>query len=151
MKILLAIDGSEFAEAITKAVIAQYPTRDSEIRVLHVVEPTESCGYPVLTPESQTKQGQELVDRVAKTLRTAGFRVNAEVLVGEARAAIIDSANEWHADVIVLGSHGRTALARFLLGSVSSAVMRHAPCSVQVVRTTESSTQNTESAPEDVC
>jgi nucleotide-binding universal stress UspA family protein len=138
MKILVAVDGSEFSDAIIQAVIAQYPTQGSEIRVLHVLEPTESCGYPVLTPESQTKQGQELVDQIAKKLRAAGFRVNAEVLIGEARAAIIDSAEEWRADVIVLGSHGRTAIGRFLLGSVSSAVMHHAPCSVQVVRLTES-------------
>jgi nucleotide-binding universal stress UspA family protein len=138
MRILMAVDGSEFAEAIPKAVIAQYPTQDSEVKVLHVLEPTESCGYPVLTPENQTKQGQGLVDRMAKKLRAAGFRVSADVLVGEARAAIIDSAKEWGADVIVVGSHGRTAIGRFLLGSVSSAVMRHAPCSVQVVRLTES-------------
>ena len=138
MKILVAVDGSEFAEAIADAVIAQYAAQDFEIKVLHVLEPTESCGYPVLTPESQTKLGQELVDQVAKKLRAAGFRVSANVVIGEARAAIIDSAKEWGADVIVVGSHGRTAIGRFLLGSVSSAVVRHAPCSVQVVRSTES-------------
>jgi nucleotide-binding universal stress UspA family protein len=48
---------------------------------------------------------------------------------------IIDHAAEWHADLIVAGSHGWEGLNRFLLGSVSESVVRHAPCSVEVVRT----------------
>jgi nucleotide-binding universal stress UspA family protein len=47
---------------------------------------------------------------------------------------ILDTAAKWHADLIVIGSHGRKGLDRFLLGSVSEAVARHAPCSVQIVR-----------------
>jgi nucleotide-binding universal stress UspA family protein len=47
---------------------------------------------------------------------------------------ILDDAEKWPADLIVLGSHGLKGLNRFLLGSVSDAVSRHAACSVQVVR-----------------
>jgi nucleotide-binding universal stress UspA family protein len=47
---------------------------------------------------------------------------------------IVDRAAEWHADLIVLGSHGRHGLDRFLIGSVSEYVARHAPCSVEIVR-----------------
>ena len=53
---------------------------------------------------------------------------------GDPKSKIIDAAEQWHADLIVLGSHGRTGLERFLMGSVSDAVARHAPCSVEVVR-----------------
>ncbi len=49
---------------------------------------------------------------------------------------ILDVANEWHADMIILGSHGRSGLGRFLLGSVSDGVVRHAHCSVEVIRGT---------------
>jgi len=48
----------------------------------------------------------------------------------------LDAASEWHADLIMVGSHGRTGLDRLLIGSVSEVVARHAPCSVQIVRDT---------------
>ncbi len=51
-----------------------------------------------------------------------------------AKDAIIDTAQDWRADLIVVGSHGRRGLSRFLLGSVSQAVVAHAPCSVAVIR-----------------
>jgi nucleotide-binding universal stress UspA family protein len=53
---------------------------------------------------------------------------------GDARQVILDEAQEWPADLVVLGSHGRTGMKRVLLGSVSDSVSRHARCSVQIVR-----------------
>jgi len=53
---------------------------------------------------------------------------------GIPKVVIIDDAKKWGADLIVVGSHGRTGLDRFLLGSVSEAVARHAACSVEIVR-----------------
>ena len=89
--------------------------------------------YPEL--EDRLPQARELVDQVAKTLSSAGFRVTTSVVTGDARSVILDDAAEWHADLIALGSHGRRGLRRFFLGSVSDAVARHASCSVQIVRT----------------
>lgn len=60
--------------------------------------------------------------------------MTTEVKLGNPKAKIIDTAVEWHADLIVLGSHGRTGLERFLTGSVADAVARHAHCSVELVR-----------------
>lgn len=88
--------------------------------------------YPEL--ESQLPQAHEIVERAAKTLSAAGFRVTTSVTTGDARSVILDAAAEWNADLIVLGSRGRTGLGRFLLGSVSEAVARHAHCSVEIVR-----------------
>jgi len=53
---------------------------------------------------------------------------------GNQKSVIVDLAAKWPADLVVIGSHGRRGVERFLLGSVSEAVVRHAPCSVQVVR-----------------
>jgi nucleotide-binding universal stress UspA family protein len=53
---------------------------------------------------------------------------------GDTKSRIVDYAANWHADLIVLGSHGWKGLGRFLMGSVSEAVTRHARCSVEVVR-----------------
>jgi nucleotide-binding universal stress UspA family protein len=140
MKILLAIDDSKFSEAAAKSLAGQFRPQDTEVRVLHVVEPTVISEPPQMSrgyyPELEDRlpQAREVVDRVAKTLSSAGFRVTTSVVTGDARSVILDDAAEWHADLIVLGSHGRKGLGRFFLGSVSEAVARHAPCSVQIVR-----------------
>jgi nucleotide-binding universal stress UspA family protein len=134
MKILLAIDDSEFSETATQAVIAQFQPQDTEIQILSVVEQQEVMGYPAGWAESQKNRAQELVNRAGQALRSAGFKVECSVCEGEPRAGILDAAEEWQADLIVLGSHGRTALPRFLLGSISDAVMRHAHCSVEIAR-----------------
>ena len=140
MKILLAIDDSKFSEAAAKSLAGQFRPQDTEVRVLHVVEPIAISEPPEMSPgyypelEGQLPQARELVDRAAKTLASSGFRVTTSVATGDARSVILDDAGEWHADLIVLGSHGRRGLERFFLGSVSEAIARHARCSVQIVR-----------------
>jgi nucleotide-binding universal stress UspA family protein len=96
--------------------------------------PEMAMGYaPEL--EEMKKPAQELVERIAKQLRSAGFKAETAVEVGDVRERILDSASEWHADLIVLGSHGTRGIQRFLLGSVAEFVARHAKCSVQIIRT----------------
>jgi nucleotide-binding universal stress UspA family protein len=74
------------------------------------------------------------VNQVARNLREAGFKSSELVDFGDAKTKIIENATKWGADLIVVGSHGWKGLNRFLLGSVSEAVARHAPCSVEIVR-----------------
>jgi nucleotide-binding universal stress UspA family protein len=143
MKILLAIDDSKFSDAATQAVIAQSQSKDTEVRVLHVVEPPslligrEMGGYdPTLDQmwDAEMKRAQVFVDKTAETLRSHGMRVTTAVQQGDPKSTIIDASQEWRADLIVLGSHGRNAVDRFLMGSVSEAIARHAHCSVEIVR-----------------
>jgi nucleotide-binding universal stress UspA family protein len=140
MKILLAIDDSKFSEEAVRAVIAQIRPQEVEVRVLHVLQPVTispppqmSAGYaPEL--EVQEKQARELVERAAKALRSASFKVDTAVEKGDVRLKIVDLAAEWKADLIVMGSHGRSGIKRLLLGSVAEFVARHAHCSVEIVR-----------------
>ena len=142
MKILLAIDDSQFSEAVVQAVIAQFDPARTEVRVIHVIEPISVSAPPQMDPQyfpelrEQVKGAQELVERAAHKLREAGFQVSTTVEKGDARSLIVDQAAPaaWNADLIVLGSHGRKGLKRFLLGSVSEAVARHASCSVEIVK-----------------
>ena len=143
MKILLAIDNSRCSDAAAQAVIAQSHPKDTEVRVLHVVEPPsllvarEMGGYDPtleLVWDEETKQAQTFVDKTAETLRSHGMKVSTAVEQGDPKSMIIDASQEWHADLIVLGSHGRKAMDRFLMGSVSEAIARHAHCSVEIVR-----------------
>ena len=143
MKILLAIDDSKFSEAAIEAVIRQATPQETEVRVLHVIEPIliypddQAWGYGPEAPQvlkEQRKEAEELVARAGQTLREKNFKVMTAVEEGNPKEVIIDSAAEWHADLIVVGSHGRKGLDRFFMGSVSEAVARHAHCSVQIVR-----------------
>ena len=140
MKILIGIDYSKVSGDVLLAVVAQFRTEHTEVRVLHVLQPIAPAP-PQMAPgyapelEDQKKPARELVERIAKELRSAGFKVDAAVEVGDIRERIIDSAAEWGADLIVVGSHGQRGIKRFLLGSVAEFVARHAKCSVEIVRT----------------
>lgn len=140
MKILIGADDSNFSVHVVRAVIAQFRAENTEILVLHVLQavslsepPEMAAGYaPEL--ESQKQPANELVGRVAEELRSAGFKADTAVEVGDVRESLIDAAAAWHADLIVVGSHGQSGLRRFLLGSVAEFVARHATCSVEIVR-----------------
>jgi len=140
MKILVAVDDSKFSEAAVGAVISQYGPAEAEVRVVHVVQPVAVSTPPQMSPgyapelAVQAKDAEKLVERVAQKLRGAGFRAEGQVARGDIREGVVDMAKEWKADLIVLGSHGRTGVTRFLLGSVAEFVARHAPCSVEIVR-----------------
>jgi nucleotide-binding universal stress UspA family protein len=140
MKILLAIDESEFSKAAADAIAAQFHPEETEVRVLHVVEPIAFTVPPQMAagyyPElgQLMEEGRKLTEGAAQKLRAAGFKVSTLVEKGDTRSTIVDQAAAWPADLIVLGSQGRKGLNRFLLGSVSEAVARHAHCSVEIVR-----------------
>jgi len=149
MKILLAIDDSKFAEAATHAVLSQVRQDHTQVLVLHVmdwsnfmptpfpvvgVQPLFSEGQLESIIKSETQRAQDLVKTAAERLRSAGFDASISVREGAPKMVILDCATEWGADLIVVGSHGRKGLTRFVLGSVSEAVARHAHCSVEIVR-----------------
>ena len=144
MKILMGIDDSKFSGDVLRVIVTQFRTENTEVRVLHVLQPIASAP-PQMAPgyapelEDQKKPACELVERIAKELRSAGFKVDTVVEVGDIRETIIDSAAGWRADLIVVGSHGQRGIQRFLLGSVAEFVARHAKCSVEIVRTLLSS------------
>jgi len=143
MKILLAIDDSKFSESAIQAVIARGHTEDTEVRVLHVVEPPSLLGVgdmggydPAIEVvwEEETKQAQVLVAKTAETLRSHGVTVTTSVQQGDSESTIIGASEEWRADLIVLGAHGRKALSLLWMGTVPQAIALHARCSVEIVR-----------------
>ena len=145
MKILLAIDGSPHSDVAVHEVISRPWPQGSVVRIMSAVQPyTPPSTEMVLagaTLESvtrqQTEQATQLTSRGAESVRQAGLEVETAVRQGDPRSAIVDEASEWGADLIVLGSHGRTGITRWLLGSVAGSVVSHAPCSVEIVRQPE--------------
>ena len=154
MRILLPVDGSELSTNAVDEVSSRPWPPDTKVRVLHVI-PAEILAPPAFAPPpamalgpgspnwplalTETRkafrdQAGLLVDAVANDLASQGFAVETTVREGDARGEIVDDARTWHADLIVLGSHGYTGLKKLLLGSVAQSVVSHAPCSVEVVR-----------------
>jgi nucleotide-binding universal stress UspA family protein len=144
MKILLAVDGSEFSQEATQALVLQTRPEGAEVLVLRVLEPRIFSVPPQMAPgyapeqdeiiKEELRHAQESVNQASQALRSAGFSVNTRIVEAEARNGILDIAAEWRADLIVLGSHGRRGVQRFLLGSIAEFVARHADCSVEIVR-----------------
>ncbi|MFZ0283748.1 MAG: universal stress protein [Terriglobales bacterium] len=150
MKILLAADGSSCSTKAVLAVANRPWPADTEVRILSVIQlltpemPNTAAPlaseYPTTLLEEVWKEArvhaEEAVADARKTISAAGLRVceHRATPVGEPRAVILDVAESWGADLIVLGSHGRRGLNRILLGSVSESVALYAHCSVEVVR-----------------
>jgi len=144
MRILLAIDGSTCSKQAIRKVITQVRSKGTQVHVLHVIEPITayiSAGMiPHYVPhvdqieEDRKKEAQKLLAQAVRQLREAGFRASEVLQRGNPKVKIIDHAKEWRADLIVVGSHGWRGFSRFLMGSVSETVVRHARCSVEVVR-----------------
>jgi nucleotide-binding universal stress UspA family protein len=138
MKILVAYDGSECADAALDDLRRAGLPSNAQIKVLSVVENW-------LPPPS----GLELIEQIGRDqeylilARRGGIRlvsmepgwdVKSESGVGSPATVIIEKADEWGADLIVVGSHGRTALGQFFFGSVSQKVLHEARRSVRVAR-----------------
>jgi nucleotide-binding universal stress UspA family protein len=146
MKILLAVDGSDFSDAAVKQVAGRPWPPGSEVLVISVVEPpliptVDTWTLPENYYNEMDKAGEEraraILDKAVQHFRDGdnkAMRVATAVIKGYPKHAILDEAEQWGADLIVVGSHGYTGLTRLLLGSVSQAVASHAKCSVEIVR-----------------
>ena len=143
MKILLAVDGSaQSDEAVAEVARRPWP-KGSVIRVLSAVEnvPLGLVGLPVTyfkeLTDSIKSHAQTAVDAaLEKLIKTFGdsVEVYGDAINGSPKQVIVDEANTWGADLIVVGAYGHGSLERFVLGSVPQAVVHHADCSVEIVR-----------------
>jgi nucleotide-binding universal stress UspA family protein len=144
MKILIAYDGSACAEsAIDDLKQAGLPRR-AEAIVLTIAEelipaPTSIGGVATAFAKDlleEQKESLALAERARARIQAIfpGWDIRAEVSFGSPGSEIIARADEWLTDLIVVGSHGRTALGRKLFGSVSQKVVNEAGCSVRLAR-----------------
>jgi nucleotide-binding universal stress UspA family protein len=147
MRILLAIDGSEQSEAAVDEIARQQFPADSEVRLISVIAPyypttyLPGDGVDMNIYDQMEKDAGEVaraaVKKAAAKLRAdegRGLSVTTKVVSGSPKGLILEEAEAFGADLIVVGSHGHGMLERFLLGSVAQAVALHAKCSVEIVR-----------------
>lgn len=146
--ILLAIDDSEFSRAATNELIEHMRPESTTVHVLHVLELDKvlpaafdfargaKYGPEVAAHIQKSRADAErLVGDTAGRLQSARFRTVTAIGEGDPRHVILNYAAKMDCDCIVMGSHGRRGFDRFFMGSVSESVVRHAHCSVHLVRT----------------
>jgi nucleotide-binding universal stress UspA family protein len=135
--IVLATDGSPESVPASEQAIDLAIQVDARLLVVSVVasarQPSEAASDEITASDSRdslSTKAQGIVQRA----RAAGADATYLVWEGEAGEAIVAAADSENADLIVVGSHGRSGVSRFLIGSVSDFVVRHAHCPVMVVR-----------------
>jgi nucleotide-binding universal stress UspA family protein len=145
MRILIGYDGSASADqAVSEVLRRSWPT-GSEVRLVTaltaVIVPPVAGGVEYYGPvweKARAVAREQAHERLMKVLE--GFRGRPDLTTSyelrdeDPKTALLGAAREWHADLLILGSQGTTALGRLFVGSVCHAMVSHAPCSVEVVR-----------------
>ena len=143
MKILIGVDESPHSRAAVEFVKKMSWPKDSSILVLSAVRPVVAVYAETYIPapsyvEQMTEDAVRLHEETASTaernLQSTGLKIEARTVHGDPRTALVDAARSERADLLVVGSHGRTGVTKLLMGSVASHVVAHAPCSVMVVK-----------------
>lgn len=131
MKILVAIDCSSYAAVLEQLAIRTWPD-GCQFQIISVVE--ESPNWEV--GQELLHQSGVILERRLEYLQKRLPRcvLTGQVLEGCAGAAIVRTAGEWHADLVVIGSHGDTGRRKPAIGSVAAQVVNEANCSVEVIK-----------------
>lgn len=148
MRILFATDGAKQSNAAIDVFEKFALKNGDEIRVINVVDIALPVGMDIYggylpdttelektAKESAAKLVAETADRIKRHFNDIDIFVTTDVLFGSPESRIVETAEEFKPDLVVVGSHGYSSWERLLLGSVSGAVVHHAPCSVLVIRT----------------
>jgi nucleotide-binding universal stress UspA family protein len=145
MRIIVAYDGSPGSEAALDEVIRRPWPPGTEVRVVSVIEPPVAYA----STEGMAAYGpvfEDLYREVREKARTSAIRaverlrgrtdlaVGYELREPGVKRALLDAIHDFGADLVILGSHGTTAVGRLFLGSVAHALVSHAPCNVEVVK-----------------
>ena len=143
MRILVAVSvvGDESAEVVDAAASFPWPV-GSRLRVITVAEEAHPSVAELLPSERDVEEVQKPTDSragiiaasVAAKLQGSGFYADSISFEGDPKKLIPQHAKEWGAHLIVVGSSDKSSIEKVLLGSVSQAVIGHAPCSVLIVR-----------------
>lgn len=143
MRVLLAVNDTQPSWEAIKSVGARPWPPETIVRVLSTVEylvpePPECWYYAGDTLErirqEMIKLAESITGQAVILLANQGLRAEAVVREGPPRIVIVEEAKKWNADLIIVGSRGGSGLRCRLLGSVAESIVRHAPCSVEVIQ-----------------
>lgn len=140
MHVLVGYDESEQAERALRHALERYP--EATISVVHVSDPREWIADGDEEGPQFVKGAYDRVEKAGKNTLEEADTIAAEydrdiqttAIVGGPARALVEFADDENVDHIVLGSHGRRGVSRFLLGSVSESVAKRSPVSVTMIR-----------------
>lgn len=134
-KILIPLDGSKLAETAIDHAIKVADPKDSEFLLARVWTAISDFPYPLESDEWDVirERHSAYIDQKVEELKARGLQVRGLVKEGAADEALISFAEIEDVDLIVMTSHGRSGLTRWILGSVAERVIRHAPCPVFIL------------------
>jgi len=136
VRIVIGVDGSAGAETAVRAVAQrQWPT-GSEVRLVAALDPMIATALQWVEGGALDERAwmSKRVESSIERLHTSGLAVTTVIKEGDPKRILPDEAKQWRADCVFVGARGLRGIGRFLLGSVSAAVVARAHCSVEVVR-----------------
>ncbi|TEB05856.1 putative universal stress protein [Pelotomaculum schinkii] len=133
-KILIPVDGSEKASLAARQAAELASILGSEVTLFHVVPILPVDRFRSIVIEESRLQGKELLEQARKELDQFNITIDTDMVPGHPADAICLKARVDKYDLIIMGSRGLSGVKGYLMGSVSSAVTRYAPCSVLIVR-----------------
>lgn len=133
MKVLVALDATPQGRQTVREVASRLWPEGSQFLLLHVLDPFPFAKAPITLQRAKEAAAVQLND-ASEILKTAGWKTESDVVLGMARKVVSQIAASWKADLVMVGSNEAGALTRLFLGSTARSVLRHAPCSVEVVR-----------------
>jgi nucleotide-binding universal stress UspA family protein len=134
-RLLLCLDGSEYASAALRAVAERDWPVGTETRLLTVVGPFSDMTVPEF--QLDMARAEAIQGMAIPILDGKGLKLTTAAKDGDPKRVILEQAEEWKADCIFMGSRGLNRFHRFWLGSVSTAAVARASCSVEIVRVRE--------------
>jgi len=139
-RILVPTDGSTASEGAVDHAIELAKQYDATLHALYVVDSGAYSSLEVgseIVVEALRKEGESAVEDVRSKAESAGVEVETAVKTGIAHRSIVDYVSDEAIDLVVMGTHGRTGVGRFLLGSVAEKVVRTADAPVMTVRASD--------------
>lgn len=133
MKVLIALDATSRCGEIVTELVSRPWAEDTSFLVVHVLDPFPYAKAPISLKRAKEDAANQL-KAASKKICAGGWALATKVLIGRARKELPKIVADWKADLLVVGSNESGALTRILLGSTARAVLRHAPCSVEIVR-----------------
>jgi nucleotide-binding universal stress UspA family protein len=140
LEILCAVDFSACSRAALEDAADLARRFDARLSLVHVwrgargAGPALAVAPPALTLNEEVELGRLLDDWTREAERLAGRKVVAVLTSGAPAEEVARLAAERHADLVVVGTHGRTGVKHAVLGSVAEGIVRQAPCAVLVAR-----------------
>ena len=156
-RILVALDGSQTSEQALRHAVRLASDEKSRLRLVHVVD---ELGVNLGTTHTldefwreARKAGERLLDKASARAAKAGIEAETTLLENRTFGAVIrrvadlivEDAERWPADLIVIGSHGRRGLSKILLGSIAEGVLRLSATPVLLIRGTQRKTTSARS------